>query len=128
SAHQVESPLMKYRLLPAENELKNGNAAPILLRLPWDQLPFMNTVVPNIHGMLEIPLSDLDRVRQAGFGLSFDRFYGEMRRAAYRRTADWEYPLQERPLAEILLPDIQGARDFMRGLAVWIRAKIANGD
>lgn len=126
TARAVESPLLKRRLLPAEHQLRNGNAAPILLRLPWDQMPYMNQIPPKFPEMLQIPIVDVGRIRDAGEAILFDRFYSEMRRAAYRRTADWEYPIGEQPVGDIVLPDVQGARDFMRGLAVWIRLQIAN--
>lgn len=126
TARACESPLLKYRLFPAEYELKEGNAAPILLRLVWGQQPFMNQVVPQLHDMLEIPLADADRIRAAAKMLSFDHFLTEMRRAAYRRHANWEYPLTEAPAAGIRLPDLQGSRDFGRALAVWIRQQIVD--
>ena len=49
SPRAVERPLMKYRLLPAEYELRDGNAAPIILRLPWGQGPYMSTVFPTLR-------------------------------------------------------------------------------
>jgi len=118
---RIDTPILKWRLLPAEYELRDGNAAPILLRLPWDQTPFFSQEVPKFETYLEIPLADEGRIREAGAGLP-PRFFAELRRAAYRRTAGWEYPLDEKPLAEILLPDVQGGRAIVgRGLSVWIR-------
>ncbi len=124
TARAVETPLLKRRLLPAEHELHEGNAAPILLRLPWDQTAFFAREVPKFESYLQIPLADEGRIREAGAGLP-SGFYAELRRAAYRRTASWEYPSDEKPLAEILLPDVQGGRDIVaRGLSVWIRYHI----
>ncbi len=121
----VDQPLMKYRLLPAENELHDGNAAPILLRLPWDQTPYFSKVVPTFREYLDLPLDD-PKVLDSGDLLS-PRLYSEMKRAAYRRTAEWEYPIGEEPAAGILLPDVQGAREIVaRGLSVWIRYHIAH--
>lgn len=120
----IERPLLKYRLFPAEYELKDGNAAPILLRLPWEQIPYFTNVVPTFGDYLELPLDD---PRVLGSGNVFQQ-YGQLKRAAYMRTADWEYPIGEVPLADILLPDVQGARAIVgRGLSVRIRHRIATG-
>src|SRR5262245_17528629 len=53
----IESPVLKYRLLPVETELKPGNAAPILLRLPWEQQHWMTQVYPKLDEWAERPLS-----------------------------------------------------------------------
>lgn len=122
----IEHPLMKYRLLPAEYELQDGNAAPILLRLPWEQNHYFMEVVPNFDDYLALPLYD-PKVLETG-DVFISRFYEELRRAAYRRTADWEYPIGEGPLLNVLLPDAQGGRLIVgRGLCVWIRYHIAQG-
>lgn len=120
-------PVPKQRLLPAEQELRAGNAAPILLRLLWDQARSMNEMIPRFAELLEIPFNEPDRIRSAGEGLTA-RMYSEIRRAAFRRTADWEYPIHEVPDLSMRLPDIQGARDLIfRGLAIRIRFKIVQG-
>ncbi len=123
-ARAVERPLMKYRLLPAEYELQKGNAAPILLRLCWEQIPYFSKVVPTFSDYLDVPLGDARlRSEQDIFA-----FYRTLKRVAYRRTADWEYPIGEEPAATILLPDVQGARFVVgNGLAVWIRQRLARG-
>jgi len=127
SARAVERPLQKYRLLPAEYELKDGNAAPILLRLPWDEAAYFSQVVPTFGDYLELPLDD-PKVQKSGEVFS-DRFYNELRRAAFRRTAEWEYPFGEIPLANIRLPDVQGGRQVLgRGLSVWIRYQLSQNN
>jgi hypothetical protein len=125
-ARAVERPLMKYRLFPAEYDLRAGNAAPILVRFPWEQTAYFSQVVPTFDEYLKLPL-DHSKLRNAGDVFN-PHFYSELKRAAYRRTAEWEYPIGEKPLANILLPDIQGARSIVgRGLSVWIRHKISRG-
>ncbi|MGD9857959.1 MAG: hypothetical protein AB7U20_23690, partial [Planctomycetaceae bacterium] len=122
----VERPLMKYRLLPAEYELRDGNAAPVLLRLPWDQVQYFLNVVPTFGDYLDLAFDD-PKLVGAEHVFSQAKFE-QLKRAAYLRTADWEYPFGEVPLANILLPDVQGARDIVgRGLSVWIRHRIAIG-
>ena len=112
----VEAPVLKYRLLPADSELKPGNAVPILLRLPWEQNAWMTKVYPTLHEWEARPLTDPEW-KNAGHVLP-PHFFNEMRRAAYRREAAWEYPIGEQVGYSILLPDVQGLRGFIgNGLA-----------
>jgi hypothetical protein len=124
SPRAIETPLMKYRLLPAEYELRDGNAAPILLRLPWERIPYFREVVPTFSEYLDVPLTSPKLHGQEIFTL-----YDHLERAAYRRTADWQYPIGEHPLGDILLPDLQGGRSIVGyGLSVWIRQRLAEGN
>ena len=123
----TESPALKYQLLPSEAELKAGNAAPILLRLPWEQTAWMNKVFPTLH---EWESRSLDAPEWNAFGgVLPSNFYAEMKRAAYRREATWEYPIGETPTPYmILLPDVQGLRGFLRhGLSARIRWHLSRG-
>jgi len=127
SPRAIERPLLKYRLLPAEYELQDGNAAPILLRLPWDQPNLLSGALFSLEEYLELPLDDA-----SGFELERvfpQKLYKELRRAAFRRTAEWEYPTGEERMADIRLPDVQGVRTLIgSGLSVRIRFHIANGN
>jgi hypothetical protein len=127
-ARAIETPVLKYRLFPSEAELKRGNAVPILLRLPWEQMPWMNTVFPTLKEWESRPLGAPEWAKSNG--VLPDSFFSEMRRAAYRREATWEYPIGETPsLYFILLPDVAGLRDFLgRGLAARIRYHISRGE
>jgi len=126
-ARAIETPVLKYRLLPAESEIKPGNPVPILLRLPWEQIHWMNKVAPTLHEWNDKPLSAPD---WQNFGGVFpDMFYREMKRAAYRRDVAWEYPLTEQPVYMILLPDVQGLRLFLGyGLSAKIRYHLIRGE
>jgi hypothetical protein len=124
SPRAIETPLMKYRLLPAEYELREGNAAPILDRLPWEQTKYFSEVVPKFGEYLDVPL-DSPKLR----GPEIFGFFHALKRAAYRKTADWQYPIGEEPFGDILLPDVQGGRSIVGyGLSVWIRQRLAHGD
>ncbi|MBW8883648.1 MAG: hypothetical protein JF612_02490, partial [Planctomycetia bacterium] len=119
----IEQPLLAHRLMPAEYELRDGNAAPIILRLAWEQTKYFTTVVPTFEEQLKLPLND-PKLIEAGPMLK-PHFYEELRRAAHRRTAQWEYPLGEQNNLEIMLPDSQAARQIAgRGLSVWIRHQL----
>lgn len=126
----VEQPLLKYRMFPAEFELKDGNAAPVLLRMIWDQKPYITSIygTKKIDDALAVPLDDPQIIENGT--LSFDGFYRYLKDASYLRSADWEYPLLgESPMAYIWLPDVQGAREMVgKGLSVWIRYQIAEGE
>jgi len=115
----IESPILKYRFLPREDELKPGNAVPILLRLPWEQRNWMEKVYPNLHLWEDVPLAD---PKWKDYSDIPPRFFEEMKRAAYRRDAGWEYPIGEVPAMTILLPDVQGLRAFL-GFGLSSRAK-----
>jgi hypothetical protein len=124
SPRAIEEPTLKYRLFPAEFELQEGNAAPILLRLPWEQTAYFSKEVPDFGGYLDIPLNS-PKLR----GKEIFAFYDQLKRAAYRKTADWQYPIGEKPLAQIVLPDLQGGRRVAGdGLCVWIRQRLAERD
>lgn len=123
----IERPVLKYRLFPAEAELKPGNAVPILLRLPWEQTHWMNQVFPTLDQWESRPLDAPEWAKSNG--VLPEEFFNEMKRAAYRREATWEYPIGETPLYFILLPDVQGMRGFLgRGLAARIRYHISRGE
>lgn len=125
---EIESPVLKYRLLPSELERKEGNAVPILLRLPWEQTQWMTTVYPKLEEWEQRPLTAPEWANSGG--VLPHNFYHEMKRAAYRREASWEYPIQEtQSLYMILLPDVQGLRAFLgRGLSGRIRYHLSQGE
>lgn len=128
SPRAIEKPILKYRLLPPEAELKAGNAVPILLRLPWERTQWMAQVFPKLH---EWETRTLDAPEWKKFeGTLPDTIYNEMKRAAYRRDAYWEYPIGETPSPYmILLPDVQGLRGFLGyGLSAKIRYHISRGE
>ena len=127
-ARAIERPELKYQLLPAEMELKPGNAVPILLRLPWEQTPWMNKVYPTLQEWELRPLSAPEWKSSAG--VLPETFYQEIRRAAFRREAAWEYPIGETQSPYwILLPDAQGLRGFLDwGLSARIRYHLSRGE
>ena len=114
----------KMKLLPEQKDLKDGDAAVVLLRMIFEQQNYMTTVVPKFKQWLEAPVDDPDMLR----GIKFDHFYEQLRRAAYIRDADWNYPINEDPMNNILLPDVQMGRVFVgRGLPLYIRKQVADG-
>jgi len=112
------------RLLPADPELKNGNAAVVMLRMIWEQQHYMQQFMPQISELIDLPYDD-PKIIEFPFG----HFVSQLRRAAYMRDADWYYPINEVPMAMILLPDVQGLRQFVgRGMSLWVGQQIAKKD
>ena len=114
------------RLFPRETELRDGNAAIELLRMPWNESNFMEL---QSEKMAEWQAMEGDDPELVEYEDSFFQFKEKMRRAAYTRDADWDYPLGEQPTITILLPDVQGMRTFAgRIMSLWIKIQIAKGN
>lgn len=127
-ARAIETPVLKYRLFPAEAEIQPGDAAPILLRLPWEQTQWMSTVYPTLHEWQSRPLN-APEWKSVG-GVLPENFYEDIKRAAFRRHATWEYPIHETSTPYLIrLPDVQGLRNFIgHGLAARIRYHLTRGE
>ncbi|MEX0718324.1 MAG: DUF1559 domain-containing protein [Planctomycetaceae bacterium] len=134
SPKAIETPLFKYRLLPTEPELKPGNAVPIILRLPWENWDFFGKENLEVREQLsrnkweDMPLDSPEWNDFPKNRILPDYFFFELKRAAFRRDADWEYPLQEVPAYHIRLPDLQGARELFRGLSARSRHHLSQGE
>ncbi len=122
-------PALKYRLSPLKSDLKEGNAAPIYLRLvheqndasrkywsetprPWNLLPVDKIPLEEARKFLD---ARRDMLRQFEIG-------------ARRRTVDWNYTLDEGNIISILLPDAQVMRQYVPMLVLQIRVALAEGD
>lgn len=125
----IESPVLKYKLLPTESELHAGNAVPILLRLPWEQNAWMTKIAPTLEEWSKRPLDAPEWKKFETERVFPDQFFGEIKRAAYRREAQWEYPLKETQSPGFILPDAQGLRVFLKhGLTARIRYHLSKGE
>jgi len=122
-------PSLKYRLLPLRSELKEGNAVPIYLRLVHEQNDASRNYwaeTPKSWNLLpvdKLPLADarkfLERQR---------RFLRQLELGARRRTAEWNYTLDEGNPIGILLPDAQWMRTYAPMMVLQVRVAIADGD
>lgn len=124
----IETPALKYRLFPTESELKPGNAATILLRLPWEQTFWMKETFPTLDQWESRPLNAPEW--KSSQGVLPEMLFAEIERAAFRREASWEYPIRETPSPYLmLLPDVQGLRGFLgAGLSGRIRYHLSRGE
>lgn len=112
-----------FRLLASEEEQEQGNAVPVLLRMVYEQQPFMKDLYPRLHEFAEMDNSD-----PKWKDFYFDLFAEHIIRSGSMSHADWQYPLRsERPYL-ILLPDMQSQRQLVgKGMTAWIRQQLAQG-
>jgi hypothetical protein len=121
-------PALQYRLFPLERDRKDGNAVPIYLRLvheqndasrkywtetprPWNQLP-----------VEQIPLSEAHE-----FLTRMKHFYRQFDLGARRKSAEWNYTLDQGSVVDLLLPDSQWMRSYVPMLVLRARVDIAEG-
>jgi hypothetical protein len=88
----------------------------------------MTNVFPKLEEWESRPLTAPEWANSGG--VLPQNFYDEMKRAAHRRDAHWEYPIHETQTPYmILLPDVQGLRGFLgRGLSARIRYHLSRGE
>jgi hypothetical protein len=128
SPQAAPTPSLKYRLLPDARDLVPGNAATLYYRSEamfvenqnllkelqmnyWDQWTTM-------------PLADLPREEVAKKVYPFRNILHEVELATLRRDCDWH--LENRPEGiGLLLPEVQGFRNYARVLVVRARLAIA---
>lgn len=122
-------PSLEYRLLPAPWELKDGNAVPIYLRLVHEQDDaarkyWFQTPKPwNALAVDKIPLGDARKFLE-----SQRRVLRQLEFGARRRTAEWNYTLEQEDPISILLPDAQTMRNYAPIMILQTRVAIAEGD
>lgn len=124
------TPALRYRLVPMSSELTPGDAAPVYLRqrhetrdeawqplardsVAWLELPFETFPAADARRLVDAWGS---RLRQLDI-------------AARRSTCDWGYPIleQRKEIIEILLPDAQDLRNWVRLLSLKARVEIREG-
>lgn len=121
---------LAYRLFPLSSERKDGNAVPIYLRLnheqndaarrDWSETPLKWNEGP----VDKIPLKDA-----RAFLTHYARFLRQLELGARRKTADWNYTLDEGDgVINILLPDAQMMRGYVPMLLLKARVELADGD
>jgi hypothetical protein len=114
------------RLYPAPDKWTQGDAAPIFLRMNWEassRIKALQDLRRQID--LDTPLEQLDLdLIERSFAINLQ----EMRRFAYRERANWQYPLHEGPVYEVLLPDVQESRNYSHALAIKARSHLVRGE
>ena len=122
-------PALKYRLLPLNSELKEGNAVPIYLRLVHEQndtaRKYWTETPKPWNGM---PVDQIPLVEARKFLKDRHRFLQQLELGARRRTAEWNYTIDEGNPIRILMPDTQQMRTYAPMLILQARVAIAEGD
>jgi hypothetical protein len=129
SAQGAPVPALKYRLLPLSAELKEGNAVPIYLRLTHEQSDAARkywTETPKPWNELPVDQVPLDEARK--FLQGRRNFLRQFELGARRRTAEWNYTLDEDDPIGILLPDAQWMRNYAPMLVLQVRVALAEGN
>jgi hypothetical protein len=120
---------LKYHLLPLNSELKEGNAVPIYLRLVHEQNDAARkywTETPKPWNAMPIDKIPLDEARR--FLQEHRHLLRQFDLGARRRTAEWNYTLDEGNWIGILMPDTQQMRNYAPMLILQARVAIAEGD
>jgi hypothetical protein len=123
------TPALKYRLLPGEWELKEGNAVPIYLRLTHEQSDASRkyfTDTPKQWNALPLDKIPLEEARK--FLHDHQYMLRQFEIGARRRTAEWDYTLDEPNPIGLLLPDAQWMRSYAPMLILQARVALAEGD
>ena len=115
------------KLFPTQERLQHGNAAPIILRQNFEATQRQEALRKfYAKDYFSMPLHTLDAeeiIKLTPIG------FGDLRRAAFRERAGWEYPIGEgtQPLMSVLLPDVQETRIYAKAIAVRARVDLRAG-
>ncbi len=123
-------PALKYRLLPLHSELKEGNAIPIYLRLNHEQSDESRKYFSETpRAWNELPLDKMPLAEARAFVKGRRYMLRQLELGARRRTAEWNYTLDEPDPIGLLLPDVQWLRNnFPPMLLLQVRVALADGD
>ena len=128
-------PSLKYQLLPPFLDRRPGNAAVRWNRLPAEQTRFLDELNKpggtweKVEKWMAIPIGDpqekeVRRKEPAIDGLLKSQLFKEMDYAARFDSCDWELPLREGRVIEMLLPELQMNRTWGHLLAAKAHGEI----
>src|SRR5260221_3859187 len=123
------TPALKYRLLPGEWELKDGNAVPIYLRLTHEQSDASRKYLTDTPRQWNaLPLDKIPLEEAHTFLQDHQYMLRQLEVGARGRTAEWDYTLDEPNPIGLLLPDAQSMRNYTPMLILQARVPLAEGD
>jgi hypothetical protein len=122
-------PALEYRLFPLASERKDGNAVPIYLRLNFEQNDAARRDWEQTPGKWnEAPLSKIPLKEANEFLGRYKNFLRQFELGARRKTADWNYTLDQGSVVDVRLPDAQKMRGFVPMMVLKARVSLAEGD
>ena len=121
---KIAEQALSSRLFPSADKLRRGTAAQIYLRMTWEAGESLR-VLERFRGEADQSLEELDLNFVAA---NTPLRWSELKRAAYRERAEWEYPIDEVPWEDVLLPDVQQSRAFNYAIVSSARAEILRGE
>jgi hypothetical protein len=119
-------PALAFRLFPLFSDRKAGNAVPIYLRLNHEQNDAARrdwSETPRKWNALPVDKIPLDEAK--AFLKKHQNFLRQFELGARRKTAEWDYTLDQGSIIDVLLPDVQQMRGFMPMLVLKIRVELA---
>lgn len=126
-------PALRYRLIPAEHTLREGNAAALYYRALLQLLTAgssrseLNEQQVELSEWLELPLAEFPREKARELLKQYAYVLDEARIGARRSAAVWDIPLEEGGI-HTLLPEIQEIRSIARLLKLQARLALVEGD
>jgi hypothetical protein len=129
SAQPAPAPALKYGLLPRLFDRKEGNAVPIYLRLAHQQKDATQRewlTIPTKWN--ELPLDRLPIKEAREFLHKHRLLLQQLDLGARRKTAEWNYTLDQGSVIEMLFPDMPTLRDLVPLLVLRARVEIAEGN
>lgn len=123
------TPVFQYRLLPLASELRDGNAVPIFLRLVHEQNDasrkrWMEDPKPWVEG----PFDETPWAEARELVKSMSNFFRQMDLGARRKSAEWNYTLDQGTVVDLLLPDLQAMRYYVPIQVLRTRLQLSDGD
>jgi hypothetical protein len=122
-------PSLKYRLLPLDSDLREGNPVPIYLRLAHEQ----NDAAQKYLAEAPMPWNQMpvDQIPHDEALKFIQRWHYTLRQldaGARRRRADWNYTMELGDPIGMLIPDAQQMRKYAPAMVLQVRMALAEGD
>lgn len=123
-------PALKYLLLPPLIDQRPGNAAVHYGKIKSEQNTFFTSkeILKLVDAAQTVPLSQLKEDSTYDQLINLGPIFSNMQRGARSSMVDWQLPLREAFFTELLLPEVQESRQFVRILYGRARVQIARGD
>jgi hypothetical protein len=120
-------PALKYRLFPLALEMKEGNAVPIYLRLVHERNDETKREWQKAAQWGSLPLDQLPVQKARMFFKKYAYMMQQLDLGALRKTAEWNYTMEQGDPISMLLPDAQYMRIYSGLLVLKARVEIAEG-